>query len=185
MSAVNKTIASPVFLPRTAWMRFNRGLAWALVVSPIVQIVLQVRFWPGLYFDLAGLAAHGVLSLALFGIPKNQYRKVNLPMHLLGFRTGDLSPRNNFLMTGYRVLLACISITVLCFAPTAWPLVFLFGFYMIPRLPISVIQHISDAGTYAFQRWGVRKSANDLAVLTVIFYSCLSIINLVRALLGK
>jgi hypothetical protein len=136
------------------WLKANRALAWALVLSPPVQIVLGTPFLRGLAFDLALLAAHAVASLLLFGLPRTQGRSRWLLF--VGIEPQGLSPRNRFLMTGWSIALALAYAPAFLFIPLAalvlgpaWLLSWLL-------LPMRTISHVFQAAQYAGRRWGLR-----------------------------
>ena len=177
-STIESTI--PLFLGRSAWITVNRCLAWAMIASPLLQLVIHANLGVSVLIDLGLLAAHGVLSLVLFGVPKRRGRKFEAPMHLLGFRPAGLSPRNRFLLSGYRITLAFGALLLpLGLPPVAW-LTLPGGAYMVLRLPITVMQHIFGGVNYAALRHGVRENAGLLASLVVTAYCVLSLFNLVR-----
>jgi hypothetical protein len=182
----NTTVSIPllrlsVMPSRVTWMRLNRMLAWAIIVSPIVQIALRTDVWNGFLFDLGVVAAHGILSLILFGMPKGKNRRTGTRTYLFGLKPAGMSARNQFLLSGYRIMLAMVMILAACLPVpgTGW-LLFVFGFYMLPRLPVSIVQHMFNAMMYAFQRWGVRKSAEVWSILTILLYFYISFANMLR-----
>lgn len=107
------TLFAPSFFPQVGtklfWIKANRVLAWSLIVSPPIQFCIGMSFITGLWIDLAILVAHGALSLALFGKPETRERTWKVTMHLLGFRSADMSERNRFLLSGYRIVLGAVA----------------------------------------------------------------------------
>jgi hypothetical protein len=161
------------------WIYLNRALAWALVVSPLMQIALNMRLAACLRFDLGLLLAHGALSLVLFGLPRIKGRGFVFSMHVLGIRPADLSPRNRFLLSGYRIVLGMTPfLPMLPGIPWFAPLLCI---YPILRLPVSVVLHMLDGIKYALQR--LRFSAVPAGAI-VFLYFVFAIINFFRALFG-
>lgn len=170
-------IASKLF-----WIKANRVLAWSLIVSPLVQWALGMAFVTGVLIDLAILAAHGVLSLVLFGKPETRARTWNLTMHAMGFRSGAMSERNRFLLTGYRIGLAALAMALMYWSGsyTAFALLML-CFYPLMRLPVTIGQHVFGAVVYALRRWRFeRDNAQAVAAVLVIVYVLVSFFNLGR-----
>jgi len=164
---------------RMALMRLNRILAWALMVSPLVQFIFKVTLPTSLQIDLGLMLTHGALSLVLFGVPKVRGREFVFSMHVLGGRPADLSARNRFLLSGYRIALGMTSL--LLFVPARSWFVLVPFVYSILRLPVSVIEHIDVAIQYALGRWGLNKA---LAGLVVFVYLFAVVNNFIRALFG-
>lgn len=156
-------------------MRANRCLAWSLLASPPLQWALGMDFGTGLLIDLGILLAHAALSFTLFGKPETKARVFSMRMHLFGLRPDGLSARNRFLLTGYRIGAGMLAI-VLLLSPV--PLMWLPLLYPLLRLCVSVIQHIYQAVVYALHRWGLREHAGGVAVLVVVLYVGISLINL-------
>lgn len=136
------------------WLKANRVLAWALLASPPVQMALGTPFLRGLVFDLALLAAHAALSLALFGLPRVPGK--GRWMLFAGLEPPGLSPRNRFLMTGWGIALAFVHAPGFMFIPMAtlalgpaWLLLWLL-------LPVRMVSHVFQAAAYAGRRWGLR-----------------------------
>ncbi|NHZ62322.1 hypothetical protein [Massilia genomosp. 1] len=184
--------------PKIIWMRVNRLLAWALIVSPLAQIALGTPFMRGLALDLVILLAHGALSLALFGMPKSATRRFNVALHVFGRKTRDLSPRNTFLLSGHRLGLTFL-LGLLLFGLPLLPrsvldavvpvLIALFAwivpgaalvFWPLLRVPLTLVQHLHPAIDLALRRWGMRSNAQDLAVMVVVVFFFVSFINLIR-----
>lgn len=163
------------------WMRVNRVLAWALIVSPFVQWALHLPLENSIQFDLVILLAHAAMSFALFGKPETRQRAFKISMHVLGFRPAGLTDRNRFLLSGYRIALAAIPIMLL-----ATPfhgdvqVAALVLIYPVLRLQVSLIQHIYLAVKYAMKRWGMRDTATHGALIIVLLYLVVSIANFVR-----
>lgn len=165
------------------WLRTNRVLAWTMVVSPALQWAGGMRFWTGFWIDMAILLAHAVLSFALFGKPENKSRAFSFGMHVMGFRSPEMSARNRFLLTGYRIALAAAAMLVLTFTDNphliiAFTILFI---YPMLRLGVSVIQHLYLASYAAMRRWKLDDmNAGGLAVSLVIVYLMVSVINMMR-----
>ncbi|MFZ6658497.1 hypothetical protein [Undibacterium sp. TJN19] len=160
---------------RMNWIRFNRVLAWALILTPAVQLMLRFQWKDGLMLDFTLFIAHGILSLILFGIPKIKKKKFTLSMHVLGFRPRGMSARNNFLLTGYRLAMAMAAPALLFIPYLSWS--FLLLLYPVLRMSISFIQHIFGAINYALLRWGVRDVD---ATFPVLIYLIVFFINLCK-----
>jgi hypothetical protein len=153
-------------------LRFNRALGWALLVSPAVQWVADVRFVSGLVFDLALLAVHGVLSIVLFGIP------AAAPQERwklwVGLRPAGLSPRNEFLLTGWRLALL-VPYTVAGALPVLNWAALIPALWLSIRVPFTLFSHVAQAVGYAARRQGVRDAEDALALgiwTGVAFYVC-------------
>ncbi|MES3021955.1 MAG: hypothetical protein V4857_10275 [Pseudomonadota bacterium] len=159
-------------------MRINRLLAWALLVSPVAQLLMGTNFWRALPFDFALLVGHGVLSLVLFGVPKMKGEGPSLAMLGFGIRDIGMSARNDFLLTGYRIAMVVAAGVSVWANPLLW-MAIPTAFYPILRLPVSIIEHLYHAVLYAFKRWGVAGRTSDAAELIVTAYFLLSIANLV------
>lgn len=176
---MNSTITSVThftLLTRANWVRFNRVLAWAMVITPVGQFFIRANLGLALLVDFGLLLAHGILSLILFGIPKVKRQKFTCSMHVMGFRQHPLSPRHNFLMTGYRVALGIFALFLLFIPDVRW-LAWLW-FYPLLRIPVSFAQHLKGAVGYALQRWGI----NGLyAGLVVGIYYLFFFSNLLRS----
>lgn len=144
-------VVSHVIPSRTAWVRLNRVLAWAMLVAPIVGLVLEMSLINSLWVDFILMLAHGALSLWLFGVPKVKGQKFIFSMHVMGFRSYGMTPRNTFLLSGYRIALPVIVLSLGYLFP--WVLLII-GVMLYPflRWSISIIQHIHAAITYALQR---------------------------------
>lgn len=163
------------------WITLNRGLAWILLISPVIQIALGTRLVPGLLLDLALLVAHAALSLALFGLPQARHR--DGWVRWLGFAPAKLTERGSFLMTGWRIALAMLT-TVLW--PTGMPIVLLPltwpAWLLWLRLPFSIASHVYRASGYALRRWGADRKLDVQAVAVLITVACFAanFINLLR-----
>ena len=179
------TFFATTFCPQVAtkvfWIRANRVLAWSLVASPAVQMAIGMRFMTGLWIDLAILAAHGVLSLALFGKPETRERTGNFVVHVMGFKVDGMSERNRFLLTGYRIAIAAVAFGMLYLGGrlVGFAAALLFVFLLL-RLPFSIMGHIYSAVEAAMRRWRNRDSASLMAFAVVVLYFVLSAFNLFR-----
>lgn len=177
MTTLSLSHFRPQLASKLFWMRANRVLAWSLIASPPLQWALGMRFATGLQLDLAILLAHGALSFALFGKPETKARTFSVAMHILGFRSADMSERNRFLLTGYRIAAGLVAVGLLMLP---LKLVWIALLYPLMRLPLSVIQHIYDAIVAAMRRWGLRSSSGQSAGAIVFVYLLVSLINLAR-----
>lgn len=167
----------PLAISKLFWIKANRVLAWSLIVSPPLQWLFGMAFMTGLWIDLGILLVHAALSLILFGTPATKTKAFKASMHLFGFRAADLTGRNKFLLTGYRIALA-IGALLLMFTPLAW--FALVALYPILRLAVTIVQHIFEAVLYAMARWGRRAIAENVAIAIVVLYFAVSLVNLVR-----
>ena len=176
MNSTTSSFPHFTLLTKANWIRLNRILAWAMLITPVLQFFVRANLAHALLVDFGLLLAHGFLSLILFGMPKVKRQKFTFSMHVLGFRLHILSPRNEFLLTGYRMTQA-ISVLPLLFIPGARWLA-LFVFYPSLRMPVSFVQHLYRAITFAFQRWGIKYLSSSLmARIYILFF----IANLIRA----
>lgn len=176
MNSTTSSFPHFTLLTRANWVRFNRILAWAMLITPVLQFFVGANLAYALLADFGLLLAHGILSLILFGIPKVKRQKFTFSMHVMGFRWHILSPRNEFLLTGYRMAQA-ISVLPLLFIPGARWLALLL-FYPSLRMPVSFIQHLYRAISFAFQRWSIKHLDASLVVCIYLFFF---IANLLRA----
>lgn len=178
--------------PKVTWMRVNRVLAWAMIFSPLAQIALGTAFMRGLALDLAILLAHAALSLALFGMPKNAARRFSVALHVFGQQPKDLSPRNQYLLSGHRVGLTLLFVLLIL---AAQPLTELPGFFVfvgptilllmlacwpLVRMPLTLVQHLYPSIVQALRRWGMRGHAEDAAAVIVGAFFLTSFINLIK-----
>jgi hypothetical protein len=138
------------------WIRFNRLLAWVVVISPFVQIALETNLVNGLLLDAGLLLMHCILSLHLFGLPKGAAgERWKL---WLGLSPDGLSVRGRFLMTAWRIALGVAWMAAMlslasAFGPNAFILVFVCLPLWLPQ-PVFVLGHVFGASNYAFKRWG-------------------------------
>lgn len=196
------SLASALASDKKIWMRVNRVLAWALVSSPVLQIMLGTDLVPGLWLDLAILIAHGALSVALFGLPKNKDLRQNLWTRFAGLPEYSMSPRNKFLLSGWRVAVSGLWLVAIPSVITVWrwletalpalrdlsmgmvllPMLYVGGFFGL-LLQYGVVTHLHRASVYALRRWGCAPAdATAVAYWTVIVFLASSIANLVRPL---
>lgn len=178
--------------PKVIWMRVNRVLAWALIVSPLAQIALGTAFMRGLALDLAILLAHAALSLALFGMPNNAAHRFNVALHVFGQQPEDLSPRNQYLLSGHRVGLTLLFVLLILAAQPLpdlpgflflWPqtiLLLMVACWPLVRMPLTLFQHLSPSIVQALRRWGMRRHVEDAAAVITGLFFLLSFINLIR-----
>jgi hypothetical protein len=187
-------------------LRVNRTLAWALVVSPILQIMLGSRLVPGLLLDLAILLVHGGLSIWLFGVPKAKESSTAREaawMRWAGMPEQGMSPRNRFLLSGWRIALSSAYLTAAPFvfalgmvinvfplaaialAIGAMLMFIVFSIYSF-MWPYAVITHVYGATGYALRRWGANNmSSDDIAALgftVALVVMASNVVNLFRPL---
>ena len=193
----------PCRMPSTAVLiQVNRVLAWAIVVSPAIQIATRTDFWRGLLFDLALVVAHGVLSILLFGPPRlagEGRRKAparlgarQILLRMTGIGRAGPSPRNALLLGGYRILLGLayfaaivgVQLTALWWpfglAPWLTLVLMLLGLYALARLPFSSLGHVYTATGYATRRGPARHWPNLMAWLVTAAFIVTSMWNFVR-----
>ena len=179
------TFFATTFCPQVAtkifWIKANRTLAWALVFSRLVQLAIGMRFITGLWIDLALLAGHGVLSLALFGKPETRERTWNFFMHVMGLKSAGMTDRNRFLLSGYRIALAVAALALLSATGSYLAIALcMLCFYPLLRLPISIGQHIYLSVAAAMRRWRKREDAELAAFAIMMVYFFVSVLNLFR-----
>lgn len=141
-----------------AAIRVNRLLAWLLVAMPWLHIAAGTPFLRGLVYDLGILGAHGVLSLALFGPPK---ARRDPELMWFGIAPRDMTPRNVFLLTGWNIAAACLTMALTAALWRGTPAV-VFGTFILVLfaqgallwvpLPIRVVNHVYQAVEYALAR---------------------------------
>jgi hypothetical protein len=196
LNAVHFKVCHAAFNPKLVLLRVNRALAWALLISPVLQILWGSSLALGLLFDFLLLVLHGLLSLALFGMPK--------PAKAVAERRGaaywlwpgaseGMSPRHRFLLTGWRVLLftvlggpmlflGMVLAACMMFLPPlllASPVLLALGLYLGALFIISFLSHISSATRYAYARLRVPAGeAYWLGHLTLLVFVFLSFYNL-------
>lgn len=165
------------------WIRANRVLAWTMVVSPALQWAAGMRFWTGFWIDIGILVAHAVLSFALFGKPETKSKTFSFGMHVMGFRSEALSPRNRFLLTGYRIALGASAIAALVYSgnPLVIIAVTILFWYPILRLAVSIGQHLHQACVGAMRRMRLSEGNVSAFADTVTFaYFVVSMFNMMR-----
>ncbi|NJM44642.1 MAG: hypothetical protein HC858_13015 [Brachymonas sp.] len=192
----------PRSLPRIHFklilIRLNRALAWGLLLSPPVQIMMGTAFWNGLVFDLMLLLIHGALSLFLFGTPRaSSFRHQHLLSRLMGGQREALTGRDRFLLDSWRILISLFAPWLLAFMAYAVMLAAdvapLSGLLFLPLvsavlyfnllLPVSVLRHVRDASSYAYKRWRLpAEEARWLGWGTMFAFVVLSIANLFKGL---
>lgn len=196
------SLASTLAGDKKIWLRVNRVLAWALVGSPVLQILLRTDLVRGLWLDLAILIAHGALSVALFGLPKNKDLRQNLWTRFAGLPEYGMSPRNKFLLSGWRVAVSGLWLVAIPSVITGWrwletalpaltnlsmgtalvPILYVGGFFGL-MLQYGLVTHLHRATIYALRRWGCTPAdAPAVAYWTVIVFLASSLANLVRPL---
>jgi hypothetical protein len=181
-------------------IRFNRSLAWALLLSPALHIMGGTPFWYGIGIDLLLLLAHGLLSLALFGKPRSTAFRAQHGFHrFLGGQRDLLQGRERFLLDAWRILLSLFNTVSL--TACAW-LIMISPFLLLPLLWVlylplwsavmffqlllaaSLLRHVRDATAYAYRRW--RIPANEallLGWLSLGVFLTLTYCNLIKELL--
>ncbi len=159
-------VVSHVIPYRTAWVRLNRVLAWAMLAAPVFELVLKISLANSILADFVLMLAHGALSLWLFGVPKLKGKNFIFTMHIMGIRAMGLSPRNLFLLSGYRIALPIVILSLGFISPW-FLLLIIFALYPFLRWGISLIQHIYLALKYALQRY--RLSPNYAYWLVVLY----------------
>jgi hypothetical protein len=196
-SASRKNIAK--WPSKLLWIRFNRLLAWTLLISPAMHILWGVSFVNGLLIDLVLLLAHGLLSLALFGAPKSEaFRKQHSLQRFLGGSRAELQGRERFLLDAWRILISVVRPVLLVLAGYAisvplmiFPMLWLLylplasGLMFFQALwAVSMLRHVRDASSYAYRRWRLpAQEASVLGWLTLVVYVCLTLVNLFKELL--
>jgi hypothetical protein len=195
-------LASTWVSDKKLWMRVNRFLAWALVGSPVLQIMLGTDLVRGLWLDLAILIAHGALSVALFGLPKNKDPRQILWTRFAGLPEYSMSPRNKFLLSGWRVAVSSLWLVAIPSVIAAWgwletaapalknlgmgmvwvPILYVGGFFGL-LLQYGLVTHLHRASIYALRRWGYSPANTPgLAFWLVVVFLASSIANLFRPL---
>lgn len=187
------------------WLRINRALAWGLIVSPALQIMLGSALVPGLILDLVILLVHGGLSVWLFGLPKSPKRDDGT-MHWIGTSEARMSPRNRFLLSGWRLMISSLYllsvpllVTLGSALPSGWGLSVLLipaGVGLIVMLnffsamwPYAAVTHVFGASSYALRRWGTFNSLGNTTAVTpwfsgliVLIFMATSIANVFKSL---
>ena len=178
MSAIFRTSAVPRIPAKLILLRFNRLLAWGGLISPLVQWQWRMSLQTGFFVDLGMVIAHCLLSLHLFGIPKRKGGGFEAEMHVFGARARPMSPRNDFLTSGYRIFLGMIWSTVFLLPPVFW-MGAVGGVYVFLRMPLTVAEHVAGATTLALRRVGVTDLAESYAVVITVLYIGISMWNVV------
>jgi hypothetical protein len=187
------------------WLRINRALAWGLIVSPVLQIMLGSALVPGLILDLVILLVHGGLSVWLFGLPKSPKRDDGT-MHWIGTSEARMSPRNRFLLSGWRLMISSLYllsvpllVTLGSALPSGWGLSLVLipaGVGLIVMLnffsamwPYAAVTHVFGASSYALRRWGTFNSLGNTTAVTpwvsgliVLIFMATSIANVFKSL---
>ncbi|MES2037961.1 MAG: hypothetical protein V4495_08995 [Pseudomonadota bacterium] len=177
MSSTTFSLTQCILLAKTYLIRINRLLAWAMVIAPVLQFFIQARLEHALLLDFGLLVTHGILSLMLFGLPKVKQKKFVFIMHVMGIDLHPLSPRHDFLMSGYRLALGVFACFLLFIPNLRW-LALLF-FYPLMAMMVFFIQHLYGAIAYAFARWGIKRThAGRIVCIYLFFFIC----NLLHAL---
>jgi hypothetical protein len=199
---IHSSHASALVSDKKLWMRVNRVLAWTLVGSPVLQIALGTDLVRGLWLDLAILIAHGALSIALFGLPKNKDPRQTFWTRWAGLPEHGMSPRNKFLLSGWRVAVSSLWLVAIPGVITVWgwlqtampplkaldlgvlliPILYAGGFFGL-LLQYGLITHLHRASVYALRRWGYSPANTPaLAFWLVVVFLASSIANLLRPL---
>ena len=193
----------PCRMPSTAVLiQVNRALAWAIVVSPAVQIATGANFARGLLFDLLLVVAHGLLSVKLFGMPRldgQSRRRVptrfgarHILLRVTGIGRAGPSPRNALLLGGYRILLGLAYFAAIVGVQLTgpwWPVdlapwvtlpLTALGLYAMVRFPFSSLGHVFTATGYAARRGATRHWPRLMAWLVTAAFVLTSFWNLIR-----
>lgn len=177
--------AFPAQLARKAsWVRINRLLAWALVASPLLQILLRTKFINGLLFDAGLLVIHAVLSLWLFGMPKAP--RGEGWMLWLAMPPRGMSLRSRFLVWPWLIVVGVLWIPVaavasVLFGPAA--VVLLAALCVLWALqPVFVMAHAATATRYAWRRWGLGNESDGWVAgfIVAAFVPITNLANLLR-----
>jgi hypothetical protein len=157
---------------RLAAIRVNRLLAWAMVAVPAVGLLVGWSWQDSLPWIIGLIAAHGVLSLALFGGPRvKEHGWPAFRIRVLGHAPSEASPRERFMIGSWAIVL-CIAwpvagvwvlvsdavlagVWVLALT-VLWPATMVF----MLRYPFAVGSHVARATEYALKRWGYGQLAD-------------------------
>jgi hypothetical protein len=211
MNAMNATVYTTLYdvlAHKKLWLRINRILAWGLIVSPALQIMLGSALVPGLILDLVILLVHGGLSVWLFGLPKSPKRDDGT-MHWIGTSEARMSPRNRFLLSGWRLMISTLYllsvpllVSIGSAAPSGWGLslvlipagvglIVMLNFFSV-MWPYAAVTHVFGASHYALRRWGIFSTCSTLGSTTavtpwasgliVLLFMATSIANLFKSL---
>lgn len=197
-----RAVVGQVLARKKLWLRINRGLAWTLIVSPALQIMLGSALVPGLILDLVILLVHGGLSVWLFGLPKSRTGD-DSTMHWIGTREARMSPRNRFLLSGWRLMISTLyllSMPLLVAVGSAMPsgwgmavvlvpawllLIVMFNFFSV-MWPYAMVTHVFGASGYALRRWGAlgyyTQATPWVSGLIVLVFVAASIANVFKSL---
>ncbi len=194
-----------VLAHKKLWLRINRALAWGLIVSPLLQIMLGSALVPGLILDLVILLVHGGLSVWLFGLPKSPKRDDGT-MHWIGTSEARMSPRNRFLLSGWRLMISTLyllGLSLLVALASALPGNLSLGILWLPiglglmvmvnffglMWPYAAVTHVFGASSYALRRWGTLDSLGNTTAVTpwvsgliVLIFMATSIANVFKSL---
>jgi hypothetical protein len=163
---------------KRAAIALNRWLAWAMLALPVVALMAGWN-WVETFLPTVGLlAAHAVLSLALFGGPSLRAAAGRNPWAiarawLLGLAPKEAGARERLIVAAWAIVLciawpaaawrAILALNAIDHGGARWVLamacvlfVILVGFSW--RYPIAVGAHIAHASVYAARRWGVRET---------------------------
>ncbi|MBS7808440.1 hypothetical protein [Variovorax sp. PCZ-1] len=192
------TLSLPSFNTKLLLIRFNRMLAWALLISPAVQIMVGTGFLRGLVFDLVLLLIHALLSLIVFGTPRAaSFRNQHTLRRFFGGDRALVLGRDRFLLDAWRILISLLNpwvMGMLAYAVTfAAAFVNIIGLLFLPLisallyfnllLPASILRHVRDASSYAYRRWRLSPTeARWLGWATMWVFVVLSFVNLVKGL---
>jgi hypothetical protein len=200
-----RSTVSKVWTQKKLWLRINRALAWGLIVSPALQIMLGSALVPGLILDLVILLLHGGLSVWLFGLPKSP-KGDDGTMHWIGTSEARMSPRNRFLLSGWRLMISSLYllsipllVTLGSALPDGWGLgvvlipaglgmLLVFNFFSV-MWPYAAVTHVFGASGYAMRRWGALDSLGSYTAaapwvsgLIVLLFMATSIANVFKSL---
>jgi hypothetical protein len=202
--------SSPLFASRhdiikglhRAAISFNRLLAWSMIALPVVAMLVGWGWFDSLPWVMGLVAAHGLLSLALFGGPRLKAASSpdvakTLRAWLLGWAPWGASARERFMVGSWAIVL-CIAWPVLIvwgsiaaesirlhellkplFIAPVVGVLYLWVMAFMLRYPFAVGAHVARASNYALRRWGWRKAADEeWGVLQAVAYVVAQVVHL-------
>ncbi len=196
---MNRINSTPTFLAnngRSLLIRLNRLLAWGLLLSPVIQILLGTGFGTSVAFLLVLLVIHALLSFVLFDksltYTAPERSKSN---STTGEQSNWRVTRNKFFKNASRIFIGLLA--PFLFFITALPFMFAVGakpslgllfipltlviLYFNALFILSILRHVRDASSYAFRRsWLPRSDALWLGWWTMWVFAALSMINLFK-----
>jgi hypothetical protein len=193
-------LSARILSHKKLWLRVNRVLAWSLIVSPVLQIMLGSALVPSLILDLVILLVHGGLSVWLFGQPKSPTGDDGT-MHWIGISEAHMTQRNRFLLSGWRLMLSTLyllGVMVLAAIGSALPdswnpdvlivpislgVILIVNFFGL-MWPYAAVTHVYGASGYALRRWGAVGGNSAVtpwaSALIVLVFMALSIANVLK-----